>query len=165
MSWLLCLHKTWSSYLSICDLGREVILKASINNKAGEFISIYVSLTCKTIKERLVNVWRKVCISNCKRLKTLENPLFPTSIKSSLLPRLECFESSLLPRPDCFESTHHCKCDGFSLFNYYYKTLKVIITYVVSFGTKIHTAWKLAVNWSTVDIRRCAFTSVANSWV
>ena len=49
-------------------------------------------------------------------VKTLENPIFPTIIKSSLLPRPECFESrrllrpdrfesSLLPRPECFESS------------------------------------------------------------
>ena len=31
--------------------------------------------------------------------------MISTSIKSSLLPRPDCFESSLLPRPNCFESS------------------------------------------------------------
>ena len=52
-SGLLRLHKTWSSYLSICDLRIQVILKTSISQKAGEFISINVSLICKTCNESL----------------------------------------------------------------------------------------------------------------
>ena len=38
-------------------------------------------------------------------MKTLENLIFPTSIKSSLLPRPDHFESSLLPRLVCFAVT------------------------------------------------------------
>ena len=48
-------------------------------------------------------------------VKTLENPIFPTSYKSSLLPRPECFESSLLPRLECFAVTKMV----FPLYDYY----------------------------------------------
>ena len=71
-------------------------------------------------------------------MKTLENPIFPISIKSSLLPRLDyfessllprldCFESSLLPRPDCFEGMLLRKNDVFPMYNYYYKNIVYLI--------------------------------------
>ena len=52
-------------------------------------------------------------------VKTLGNPIFPTSIKCSLL-----------PRPDCFVCLFLVKVCNFPMCNYYYQNIVYFIVYV-----------------------------------